>query len=333
MTARVPSDDSGDVRELLAELEELVDDLGLDEPAVQSRWVGDDEVELELAAAFGPELDREPAGPALLQADAEELAQLAADLAGPSRVSLWDAFAPELDAEPPRAWSPQAATAVVEPAAPEAPPAATGPSRLRRAGAVLRARMFTAATVAALLIAVAAIIFTRLDLGHTSGPASPVSHAAFAVTAMRTVDATTPTAVGSAPLRSDFPPSTTQIFMDVVYRNATGSDSLRLVITMLPGAGSGGQPISVDDQTHPLPQGGEIAVTIKGGSAGFAPGIYTVTAFHDGHLEQSLTFTVEGASPSPGVSPTAAASPAVSAGAPAATSPAVSPSASPAPVR
>ena len=370
MTGRASNDEPGDVRELLAELEALVDDLGLDEQAAQSPrardarsdWAGaddsttpwaddaDDDAEAALAAAFATELDAEPVHPALRGGDAEELAQLATALsvpprprgeggesgavplwesadASPSELSLWDAFAPELDAAPPRAWSPAAAMAVVEPAAPPSRPVVQGPSRLRRAGAAMRSRLFTAATIAALVVAVGVIALTRLDLGHTSGPVSPVSHPGFAVTQMRTVDALTADAVGTAPTVRSFPASRTAIFMDIAYRNASSADTLRLVITMLPSAGTGGQPISVDDQTHALPQGGEIAVTIRGLGAGFAPGIYTVTAFHDGHLEQSLTFTVESVAPSasPGASPTAppSASAAPSASASATASPVV----------
>jgi len=220
-------------------------------------------------------------------------------------LTLWDAFAPELDAEPPRAWSPAAAMEVLEPAGPPAPPEAEPETPTHgRLRATIRSRLFTAATVAAILVAIAVVVLTRVDFGHTSGPAQPVSKAAFEVTMMRTVDATSPASVGVAQTRSSFPAKSTQIFMDVVYRNATSSDTLRLVIDLLPPPGSGGNPAQVGDQTHPLPGGGEIAVTIQGPADGFSPGDYRVTAFHDGHLEQSLNFTV--AAPLPTPTPTAA---------------------------
>jgi hypothetical protein len=193
---------------------------------------------------------------------------------------------------------------VVEPSAPPAAPAEAGGRRHHFAAAV-RTRLFTAATIAAVVIAVAVVVLTRVDFGSTSGPAHPVSKAAFEVTSMRTVDATSAAVVAQAPTASHYPSRVTQVFMDVVYRNAAKGDAVRLVISLLPPAGSGGTPVKVGDQNHVLPGGGEIAVTIQGPSSGFAPGDYTVTAFHDGHLEQSLTFTVDAPTPSP--APTAAA--------------------------
>jgi hypothetical protein len=44
-------------------------------------------------------------------------------------------------------------------------------------------------------------------------------------------------------------------------------------------------------------------VTIQGPETGFSPGDYTVTAFHDGHLEQSLTFTVDASPAAPAPTP------------------------------
>lgn len=259
-------------------------------------------------------LHREP----LAAEDAAELAELAAavaadapltgaDSAGliplwessadatehePELVPLWDAFAPELDAEPPRAWSLEAAMEVVEPAAPPRAPGDPRAPVLLRLTRAVRPRIFTVTVVAAVLVALAVVVFSRLDLSQTTGPAQPVSKAAFAVTVMRTVDATSAAAVAQAPTLSTFPAHTTQVYMDVAYRNATQGDTLRLVIDLLPPAGSGGNPVPVGDQTHQLPLGGEIAVTIQGPASGFSPGSYTVTAFHDGHLEQSLTFSV-----------------------------------------
>jgi hypothetical protein len=193
---------------------------------------------------------------------------------------------------------------VLEPAAP--PGATDEPHHRPHLAAAFRSRLFTATTVAAVIVAVAVVILTRVDFGSTSGPAHPVSKAAFEVTTMRTVESTSAATVALAPTQSHFAPKATQVFMDVAYRNAAKGDTIRLVISLLPPAGSGGTPLKVGDQTHQLPAGGEIAVTIQGPSTGFSPGDYTVTAFHDGHLEQSLTFTVDATTPA---SPTAAPSP------------------------
>jgi len=409
MTARAPDDHTPDVRGLLAELGELVGDLGLDEPVAPARPAaveppaapkperarprvrrsrlrvvqgaedaageaaapesraaeGDAAAEPSPPQAAAPAPDPWPpaelpgAGPAaegpdaepidealaaeaphsdepaaelddagedastpLLPDDVAELAELAAAVAGPvggadssdlvplwepaaedepvTLVPLWEAFAPELDADPPRAWSLAAAMEVIEPAAPPAPPG--GGAGRRRLLSRLRPRLFTLTTAAAVLVAAAVVVLTHLDLGHTSGPATPVVGQPFQVSMMRTVDATSASTVAAAPTLSHFPPHTAQVYMDVAYRNATQGDRLRLVIALLPPAGSGGNPVQVGDQTHVLPPGGEIAVTIQGPSTGFSPGEYTVTAFHDGHLEQSVDFSID-AAPAAGPTP------------------------------
>ena len=362
MTARAHDDRTSDVRGLLAELGELVGDLGLDEPvgvevapvtkkkaarprakrpavaavvpvpAAVEAQSPPDEVLVAAAADFTEAPEAAGAGdftdgahepfepgahaPALLPQDAAELAELAAALDAdavpmwetatdehePELVPLWDAFAPELDAEPPRAWSLQAAMELVEPAAPARNGDGAPARGVLRLVLSRRPRLFTVTTVAAVLVALSVVVFSRLDLGHTSGPLQPVSKAAFQVTTMRTVDATSAAAVAQATTLSTFPAHTTQIYMDVAYRNASAGDTVRLVIDLLPPPGSGGNPVPVGDQTHQLPTGGEIAVTIQGPASGFTPGDYSVTAFHDGHLEQSLTFTVQApasASPTP----------------------------------
>lgn len=347
MTARAHDDRTSDVRGLLAELGELVGDLGLDEPvrveaakkpvrqrrrskpavaavvrvpaAVEEPVLRDAAPVPAAVVAEPPEPadEHEAHVPALLPQDAAELAELAAALDAEAvpmwetespeeheaeLVPLWDAFAPELDAEPPRAWSLQAAMELVEPAAPARDGGAATPRGVLRLVLGVRPRIFTVATVAAVIVALAVVVFSRLDLGHTSGPIQPVSKAAFQVTTMRTVDATSAAGVAQAVTLSTFPAHTTQIYMDVAYRNASAGDTVRLVIDLLPPPGSGGNPVPVGDQTHQLPTGGEIAVTIQGPASGFTPGDYSVTAFHDGHLEQSLTFTVQApasASPTP----------------------------------
>jgi hypothetical protein len=392
MRAKVRRDDAGgDVRGVLAELGELVGDLGLGDPtastplragapvepgeadqasaaaeptvpelgaetpsaaeevvfagagpessqasAVAEQTIPELGAETPSAAeqpaltAAEPELTAEQPGltadvlkrSSFSEADAAELARLvaaatgdgsaqiiplwesAADDDSPKPTTLWDAFSPELDAAPPRAWTPAAASEVLEPASP--PGAPTEPPDRHRLADAFRSRLFTATTIAAVVVAIAVVILTRIDFGSTTGPAHPVSKAAFEVTTMRTVDATSAATVALAPTHSHFAPKATQVFMDVAYRNAAKGETIRLVISLLPPAGSGGTPVKVGDQTHQLPAGGEIAVTIQGPSTGFSPGDYTVTAFHDGHLEQSLTFTIDATTPA---SPTAAAPP------------------------
>jgi hypothetical protein len=328
MTGKLPRDDAADVRGVLAELEELVGDLGLEAPPAPHRAALPPPVKRPRAKKITAAGESEPEH-ALAQDDAAELTALAAAVAGvgpepgevvplwevtdafppderapQEDVTLWDAFAPELDATPPRPWSTVAAMEVVEPAAPPRPNAEPRARGIRRLAGAVRPRLFTAATIAAVLIAVVVVVLTRLDFGHTAGPATPVAKAAFQVTLMRTVDATAATSVPFAKTTSNFPPKTTQVFMDVVYRNAAAGDTLRLVISVLPPAGSGGNPTLVGDQTHQLPAGGEIAVTIQGPATGFAPGAYTVTAFHDGHLEQSVNFTVDATAGEPASTPT-----------------------------
>jgi hypothetical protein len=339
MRAKVRRDDAGDVRGVVEELGELVGDLGLGDPGMpatdQASAAAEPTIpelgaetpsaaEQHVLTAAGPELTAGvlKRSSSFSEADAAELARLvaaatgdgsaqitplwesAADDDSPEPTTLWDAFAPELDAAPPRAWTPAAASEVLEPAAP--PGAPTEPPDRHRLADAFRSRLFTATTVAAVVVAIAVVILTRIDFGSTTGPAHPVSKAAFEVTTMRTVDATSAATVALAPTHSHFAPKATQVFMDVAYRNAAKGDTIRLVISLLPPAGSGGTPLKVGDQTHQLPAGGEIAVTIQGPSTGFSPGDYTVTAFHDGHLEQSLTFTVDATTPT---SPTAVATP------------------------
>ncbi|HXA29547.1 MAG TPA: hypothetical protein VN193_12480 [Candidatus Angelobacter sp.] len=307
MRAKASRDEQGDVRGLLAELGDLVEDLGLEE-VVEHRPPPPATTD---ATAQHAETTAPPAAEtAVVQPDSNdmaELAELAAALvplwepAAPAPpTTLWDAFAPELDAAPPRPWTPGAAMEVVEPAGPpRSAESERQPRRLHVFTGALRSRLFTAVTVAAVLIAIAVVVLTRVDFGSTTGPDHPVARAAFEVTRMRTVDATSAAVVAQAPTRSHFPARVTDVFMDVVYRNAGSGDAIRLVISLLPPAGSGGNPVTVGDQNHVLPSGGEIAVTIQGPATGFASGDYTVTAFHDGHLEQSLAFTVDAPVPSP----------------------------------
>jgi hypothetical protein len=206
--------------------------------------------------------------------------------------ALWETFSPELAARPVRPWSPAAAMVALEPIAPpDAPHAA--PAKAPSAPLwQRRPHAFTLLTAVAMLVALAVFAFSRLDLGHTTGPARPVAGPAFVLDTLRTVAAGSPAQVPSAKLLRSFPASATAIYLDVTYRNVTPSDTLQIVILLQP-AHPGQPAVTVSDETHRnLPSGGEIAVTVEAPPGGFTPGTYEVRALHDGTLEQSTTFQI-----------------------------------------
>jgi hypothetical protein len=175
---------------------------------------------------------------------------------------------------------------------------------------VLHSRLFTVVAAAAMLLAIAALVITRLDLGHTSGPPQAVPSAPFEVTSMRTVQATSASAVAHAPTVDRFPRNVPAIYVDLVYRNVTPQDSLRLIISLLPSVGGNGLLTPVSDVIHSnLDPGGEIAVTVEAPPNGFVPGTYTVMALHSDHLDQSITFRVDAVPATPAPSGGASTSP------------------------
>ena len=178
------------------------------------------------------------------------------------------------------------------------PPCATGAPRdpaqmaQRRSLWQRRPHLFTVVTVAAVLVAAAVFAFSRLDLGHTSGPPQAIAQSAFQVTGLRTVSAKTPQQVAGAPTARRFLSSASAIYLDINYRNVTARDALRIVILLQPDQ-NGETPSTVSDNTHTgLDSGGEIALTVEAPPGGFAPGTYTVRALHDDHLEQTWSFEV-----------------------------------------
>ena len=111
---------------------------------------------------------------------------------------------------------------------------------------------------------------------------------------MRTVQATSAPAVAHAPTLDRFARNLPAIYIDIVYRNITAQDSLRLIISLVPSTGTNPLLTPVSDVVHSnLDPGGEIAVTVEAPPAGFVPGSYTVIALHNDHLEQRVTFTVD----------------------------------------
>jgi len=340
MKARPQKPGSGDVRGLMAELSDLVDDLGLhdtdapapakpeppatpdDQPATTPAspplsappppsapvWRSGPEVLTGSAASSleshlaVPAPETAEAAPALVPVpepvdavdavDAVPMWESAA--ADPATAGLWEAFSPELAAEPPRPWSPAAATAVIESAAPPDRPR-TAPAHYPAPAVPLlqrRPHAFTVVTSLAVVVAAAVFAFSRLDLGHTTGPATAVTHTAFIVDGVRTVAARSAAEVSSARTTDSFPASATAVYLDITYRNVTPSDTLKIVILLQPQ--HPGEPVvTVSDETHGnLASSGEIAVTVEAPPGGFTPGTYAVRAFHDDNLEQTTSFTV-----------------------------------------
>lgn len=265
-----------DVRGLMAELGSLVDDLGLETSAPPRQPA--------------PEPAAAPAEPPAPEPPPDELSAVPmwepADEPAPA---LWGAVS-QSDASA-RPWSPVAAMAVIEPASPPgghrftAAPAA--PPRERRPHA------FTILTAVAVVVAAAVFAFSRLDLGHTSGPPRPLTTVDFSVTGMHTVQASAASEVAHAPLQRRFLTTVPAIFLDITYANVHPSDTLRIVIQLQPDQVDL-PPTTVSDETHShLDPGGEIALTVEAPKGGFTPGTYTVRALHDTHLEQVWTFEVD----------------------------------------
>jgi hypothetical protein len=209
------------------------------------------------------------------------------ETAEPPPAALWETFSPHLSESPPRPWSPAAAMAVVEPADPPFGHRIAAPETRDR-----RPHLFTIVTAVAVLVAVLVFVFTRLDLGSTSGPARAVSQVGFSVTGLRTVSARSAQSVAGAPAQQRFLSSVPAIFLDVTYQNPSPSEAVRIVVQLLP-AQQGTGATTVSDETHAaLDRGGEIVVTLVAPPGGFAPGTYTVRALHDGHLDQTWSFQV-----------------------------------------
>lgn len=211
----------------------------------------------------------------------------------PAGSSLWDHFSPELAAKPARPWSPAAAMVELEPLA---PPGSRGPSvwaEPMRPFWRHRPHAFTVLTTVAAIVALAVFVFSRVDLGRTTGPSQPVTHPAFVLDTLRAVSATSAAQVRTAKTVTSYPASAQAIYLDITYRNVTADDVLQVVILLRPQQ-EGQAAVTVSDQTHGhLDPGGEVAITVPAPPGGFTPGSYEVRALHDGTLEQSITFTVQ----------------------------------------
>ena len=332
-----------DVRDLMAELGSLVDDLGLHDgtepltrplppqadaatPAVPQLaappppsapvWRSGPEVRTGTVASAGaapplaassapaappaepePVVESEPELEPLHPADLVPMWETAAPAETAAAAEEPDAAVATLDRSPlarddfeaPRPWSPAAAMAVVEPAAPPGyvAPKPTSPSLWRR-----RPHAFTVVTALAVAVAAAVFAFSRVDLGRTTGPAQPITRNAFAVDVLRTVAVSAPAKVHSAATVGHYPGNAGSINLDVAYSNVAAGDTLQIVILLQP-ASAGQAAVTVSDETHAnLDPGGEMAITVPAPAGGFAPGTYEVRALHDGTLEKSTTFQV-----------------------------------------
>jgi hypothetical protein len=185
-----------------------------------------------------------------------------------------------------RPWSPAAAMELLPSTRGGAAPAA-----------VVRAHsgwLMTLAASTAVALAVFALVVSHLDLASTGGPEHAVSAAPFTVSTLRTVAADSASAVASAPSTTRFGATTNHLFVDIHYTGATPHDSLELKVIRdsegLP------PPSVVQDHTYRLdtPTGqGVVTVelTAPPGTA-FAPGRYTVSVVHGQSAAQTVDFTV-----------------------------------------
>jgi hypothetical protein len=273
--------------DLVAELGDLVETLGLEEEAPPSR-----------RAARTPSR-RSPRRPAASSAavatpEAESATEIEAAPEAPPEPELADLLddttfwvpPPEMLEPGGRPWSPAAAMELLPGARSGAAPAAA-----------VRAHsgwLMTLAASTAVALAVFALVVSHVDLATTGGPDHAVSAAPFTVGTLRTVAADSAAAVTTAPTVTHFGATTNHLFVDIRYTGATPHDSLELKVIRdsegLP------PPSVVQDHTYRLdtPSGqGVVTVelTAPPGTA-FAPGRYTVSVVHGQSAAQTVDFTV-----------------------------------------
>jgi hypothetical protein len=273
--------------DLVAELGDLVETLGLEEDAPPPRRAA------RIPSRRGP---RRPAAAsaAVAAPEAESATEVEAPPEAPPAPELADLLddttfwvpPPEMLEPGGRPWSPAAAMELL-------PGARSGAAQ----AAAVRAHsgwLMTLAASTAVALAVFALIVSHLDLGSTGGPDHAVSAAPFTVSTLRTVAADSAAAVASAPTVTHFGATTNHLFVDIHYTGATPHDSLELKVIRdsegLP------PPSVVQDHTYRLdtPSGqGVVTVelTAPPGTA-FAPGRYTVSVVHGQSAAQTVDFTV-----------------------------------------
>ena len=275
--------------ELVAELGDLVESLGLEEAPpprrpgrTAPRRTPDGGDAAGATAVVTPRVDGRP------EAEAAPPPQQGAEAGAADIVddtAFWIA-PPEMLEPGGRPWSPAAAMELLPGTRPGTAPAAA----LRPHSGWL----MTLAASTAVALAVFALVVSHLDLASTNGPDHAVSAPPFSVTTLRTVAADSASAVATAPSTTRFPATTNHIFVDIHYGGATPHDSLELRVIHdsdgLP------PPTVVQDHTYRLdtPSGqGVVTVelTAPPGTA-FAPGRYTVSVVHGQSAAQTVDFTV-----------------------------------------
>jgi hypothetical protein len=271
-----------EVTDLVSELGELVETLGLEEgPAAP---------EGTRARQALPTRPDRGSGPAAGRAAAVAEAVDAAPGPGVDETLLDDSalWVPPAEALEPggRPWSPAAAMEMLP-----GVPGSAAQVAIPRSGS---SWLMTAAACTAMALAAVAVVVSRVDLAGTSGPDHAISAPPFTVTALRTVAADSASRVASAPTTTRFTPSTNHLFIDIQYSGATPNDSLELRVIHdsdgLP------PPTVVQDHTYSLDTGdgvGTVVVELTA-PAGlpFAPGRYTVSVVHGQRAAQNVDFTV-----------------------------------------
>jgi hypothetical protein len=275
--------------ELVAELGDLVETLGLEEeapaPARRGRTAARPagrEAAASSTAVATPEIESAP------EVEATPELEPDAELA-PTGVLDDTAYwipPPEMLEPGGRPWSPAAAMELLPGTRHGAAPAVEPRSH--------SGLLMTLAASSAVGLAAFALVVSHLDLASTGGPDHAVSAAPFTVGTLRTVAADSASGVTAAPNTTHFPATTNHLFVDIHYTGATPHDSLELKVIRdsegLP------PPQVVQDHTYrldtPTGQGAvTVELTAPAGTA-FAPGRYTVSVVHGQSAAQTVDFTV-----------------------------------------
>jgi hypothetical protein len=273
-----------EVTDLVGELGELVETLGLDDGAAAQR-ASPPRQSLPVPPHRG---SPRAGGPAAAVAEAvDDVPEPEVDEALLDDSTLW---VPPAEALEPggRPWSPAAAMEIVP-----GTPGSTAQVVVARPGS---SWLMTAAACAAMVGAVAAVVVSRVDLASTSGPDHAISAPPFTVTALRTVAADSVGAVASAPTTTRFTASTNHLFIDIEYAGATPDDSLELRVIHDSNPDGLPPPTVVQDHTYSLTSAdgnGTVVVELTAPTGlPFASGRYTVSVVHGDRAAQSVDFTV-----------------------------------------
>ncbi|HEY2703895.1 MAG TPA: hypothetical protein VGL20_09415 [Candidatus Dormibacteraeota bacterium] len=283
-----PSGRPQDFTDLVSELGDLVETLGLEEapPPARARR---SRPPAARRGAPRPAASADPAAPAAAVAVPE--VEAAPEPETPATDAILDDttyWVPPAEMVEPggRPWSPAAAMELL-------------PGSREAAAAAIATRpgsgwLMTVAACTAVALALFALVVSHIDLASTGGPDQAVSAAPFAVSQLRTVAADSTAAVVTAPTTTRFPASTNHLFIEIQYAGATPHDSLQLRVIRdsdgLP------PPSVVQDHTYRLdnPEGkGAVTVELTApAGTPFARGRYTVSVVHGQSAAQTVDFTV-----------------------------------------